>query len=85
MSRILSSARYLIILPVRRQLLVASLLFALGGIALLVAALGLFVGLRAWSVKMGKETVEEEEIWAAESSAQGALPLQAGDPADRQE
>ena len=31
------------------------------GIALPIAALGLFVGLRAWSVKLGKETIAEAE------------------------
>ncbi len=31
------------------------------GIALPIAALGLFVGLRAWSVKMNKETLVSEE------------------------
>jgi hypothetical protein len=31
------------------------------GIALPIAALGLFVGLRAWSVKLNKEVSAEEE------------------------
>ena len=36
------------------------------GIALPIAALGLFVGLRAWSIKMGKESAAEEaDTWAA--------------------
>jgi uncharacterized membrane protein YqhA len=37
------------------------------GIALPIAALGLFVGLRAWSVKMNKEALVGEEIQGSES------------------
>ncbi len=44
------------------------------GIALPIAALGLFVGLRAWSGKLGKETVEEQETWAKERDEQDAKP-----------
>ncbi len=40
------------------------------GIALPIAALGLFVGLRAWSVKIGKETLEEEASWEAATGRQ---------------
>ena len=42
------------------------------GIALPIAALGLFVGLRAWSTKLGKETIEEEEDWEKNDGGQGA-------------
>lgn len=40
------------------------------GIALPIAALGLFVGLRAWSVKLNKETAAIEENDASEDSAE---------------
>ena len=33
------------------------------GIALPIAALGLFIGLRAWSTKLSKETSTSEEGW----------------------
>jgi uncharacterized membrane protein YqhA len=42
------------------------------GIALPIAALGLFVGLRAWSVKLGKETAAEEEAWEVAATGQVA-------------
>ena len=45
------------------------------GIALPIAALGLFIGLRAWSTKLTKETIEEEHTWDKaenQSSPQGA-------------
>ncbi len=44
------------------------------GIALPIAALGLFLGLRAWSGKLGKETVEEEETWDKDAGGQDAKP-----------
>ena len=40
------------------------------GVALTIAALGLFVGLRAWSTKMGRETMAEEEVWREKHSGQ---------------
>jgi uncharacterized membrane protein YqhA len=52
------------------------------GIALPIAALGLFVGLRAWSVKMGKETAAEEESWDRGTSRKGASPHDVGDEAE---
>jgi uncharacterized membrane protein YqhA len=55
------------------------------GIALPIAALGLFVGLRAWSLKMGKETTAEEEGWAREATGKGASPQQAREEAGDQE
>lgn len=44
------------------------------GIALPIAALGLYVGMRAWSIKLGKETAAEEEGWDTEGTGQGATP-----------
>jgi hypothetical protein len=38
-------------------------------IALPIAALGLFVGLRAWSLKLGKETAAEAEGWLGKPQA----------------
>lgn len=38
------------------------------GIALPIAALGLFVGLRAWSLKLSKETAAEAEGWQREGA-----------------
>ena len=55
------------------------------GIALPIAALGLFIGLRAWSIKMGKETAAEERAWENESSAQGATSHQIEDGAEGRE
>jgi uncharacterized membrane protein YqhA len=43
------------------------------GVALTIAALGLFVGLRAWSTKMGKETVAEEVDWEEKHTGQDAI------------
>lgn len=40
------------------------------GIALPIAALGLFVGLRAWSIKLGRESAASEEDDHAESPVQ---------------
>lgn len=48
MTRFLLKTRYLIIVPNG------------AGIALPIAALGLFVGLRAWSAKAGKERSNEK-------------------------
>ncbi len=42
------------------------------GIALPIAALGLFIGLRAWSIKLEKETGDSSEGWKSESSGQTA-------------
>jgi hypothetical protein len=42
------------------------------GIALPIAALGLFVGLRAWSVRMSKETAAEAEGWPGGAKGQAA-------------
>jgi uncharacterized membrane protein YqhA len=42
------------------------------GVALTIAALGLFVGLRAWSTKLGKETMEEEKGWEKLDGGQDA-------------
>jgi len=47
------------------------------GIALPIAALGLFVGLRAWSIKLGKETAAEAEGWQRAAEAQGASSQEA--------
>jgi len=41
------------------------------GIALPIAALGLFVGLRAWSLKLGKATAAEAEGWHKTAKGQG--------------
>ena len=53
------------------------------GIALPIAALGLFVGLRAWSVRLGKITAAEEEARARR--IQDAASQVAGDEAEDQE
>ena len=53
------------------------------GIALPIAALGLFVGLRAWSVRLGKITAAEEEARALRS--QDAASQVAGDEGEDQE
>ncbi len=42
------------------------------GIALPIAALGLFIGLRAWSIKLEKETAVSSEGWKSESSGRPA-------------
>jgi uncharacterized membrane protein YqhA len=55
------------------------------GIALPTAALGLFVGLRAWSTKLGKETAAEEDDWDRKSFEEGAASQQARDKAGDQE
>jgi uncharacterized membrane protein YqhA len=52
----------------------ANLLQFGAGIALPIAALGLFVGLRAWSVKLGKETAAESEDRAAGTRGQDTPP-----------
>jgi len=44
------------------------------GIALPIAALGLFVGLRAWSLKLGKETAAEAEGRQREAAGQDTTP-----------
>jgi uncharacterized membrane protein YqhA len=51
------------------------------GIALPIAALGLFVGLRAWSLKLGKETTAEAEGWDAIAEGQGATGQEAEEKA----
>jgi uncharacterized membrane protein YqhA len=43
------------------------------GIALPIAALGLFVGLRAWSIKLNKEGAAAEEVAQPEATARGVL------------
>ena len=48
MSRILSGTRYLVVIPVI-------------GLAVAAAALGVFLGLRAWSVKLSKESSAQDE------------------------
>jgi uncharacterized membrane protein YqhA len=52
------------------------------GIALPIAALGLFVGLRAWSLKLGKETAAESEGWHAQAKGQGTTSQQAEEKAE---
>jgi hypothetical protein len=47
------------------------------GIALLIAALGLFVGVRAWSLKLGKETVAEAGGWQRAGADQNTTPQEA--------
>jgi uncharacterized membrane protein YqhA len=42
------------------------------GIALPIAALGLFIGLRAWSIKLEKETAAASEGWKSEASGKPA-------------
>jgi len=42
------------------------------GIALPIAALGLFIGLRAWSVKLEKETTASSEGWKSKSGGRPA-------------
>ncbi len=51
------------------------------GIALPIAALGLFVGLRAWSQKLGKETASEAEGWHEKARGQGTTPQEAEEKA----
>lgn len=51
------------------------------GIALPIAALGLFVGLRAWSQKLGKETAAEAEGWHGKDPGQGTNPQEAEEKA----
>jgi len=60
------------------------------GIALPIAALGMFGGLRDWSIKPGEQTAAEVENWETESPGQGsfgkgALPHQVEDGAEGQE
>jgi len=52
------------------------------GIALPIAALGLFVGLRAWSLKLGKETAAEAKDWQSEAKQQGATSQEAEEKAE---
>jgi uncharacterized membrane protein YqhA len=51
------------------------------GIALPIAALGLFVGLRAWSIRMGKETTAEEadKAWRTRDAASRLAGDEAGE------
>ena len=51
------------------------------GIALPIAALGLFVGLRAWSLKLGKETAAEAEGWSGTDGGQHTTPQEAEEKA----
>ena len=51
------------------------------GIALPIAALGLFVGLRAWSVKLGKETAAEAEGWPTAAESQTTTPQESEEKA----
>lgn len=51
------------------------------GIALPIAALGLFVGLRAWSVKLGKETSTEAEGWPAAAKGRDSAPQESEEKA----
>jgi hypothetical protein len=55
------------------------------GIALPIAALGLFVGLRAWSIKMGKETAAEEQTWEWRRSGRDTDLQRARDETEDQE
>jgi len=41
------------------------------GIALPIAALGLFIGLRAWSLKLSRQTAVEAEEWQERAEEQG--------------
>ena len=47
------------------------------GIALPIAALGLFVGLRAWSLKQSKEAAAEADDWHKATAAQDTSPQEA--------
>jgi uncharacterized membrane protein YqhA len=51
------------------------------GIALPIAALGLFIGLRAWSLKPGKETAAEVEGWHQQPEGQGTPSQEAEEKA----
>ena len=55
------------------------------GIALPIAALGLFVGLRAWSLKLGKETAAEVEGWHKQVEAPGTPSQETEEKAARGE
>ena len=55
------------------------------GIALPIAALGLFVGLRAWSIRMGKETAAEAEGWPGSAKGQAAIPQETEEAGEGQE
>jgi hypothetical protein len=50
-------------------------------IALPIAALGLFVGLRACPLKLGKETAAEAEGWHREAAGQGTTTQEAEEKA----
>jgi uncharacterized membrane protein YqhA len=55
------------------------------GIALPIAALGLFIGLRAWSIKLDRDTAADGEGWQSESSRQPATQeagVEEGSPED---
>jgi uncharacterized membrane protein YqhA len=43
-------------------------------IALPIAALGLFIGLRAWSIRLGKETAAESDGWQSGAADQDTAP-----------
>ncbi|MGD9092481.1 MAG: YqhA family protein [Anaerolineales bacterium] len=43
------------------------------GIGLIIAALGLFIGLRAWSTKLDKEIAASEEGWSADAAVDHPL------------
>lgn len=51
------------------------------GIALPIAALGLFVGLRAWSIKLSKETAAKAEGWHPAAEGRGVTPQEAEEKA----
>jgi uncharacterized membrane protein YqhA len=55
------------------------------GIALPIAALGLFVGLRAWSIRMSKITAAEEQAWERRWADRGTDSQPARDEAEGQE
>ncbi len=56
------------------------------GIALPIAALGLFVGLRAWSLKLGKETAAEAEGLRSQATALDTTSPEEGQtPAGREQ
>jgi uncharacterized membrane protein YqhA len=51
------------------------------GIALPIAALGLFVGLRAWSLKLSRQTAAEAEEWQKQAEGQGTPSQEAAEKA----
>jgi hypothetical protein len=51
------------------------------GIALPIAALGLFVGLRAWSLKLSRQGAAEAEAWHKQAEEQGTPSQEAAEKA----